>query len=137
MVLQGCNASERSETKIVNFYERLEFTESLSGETKGKNFQTDSKSGRKPRRTGDGKPSDKANNNKKRNTQKYCPLHDTHGHDISECKVLLNQAKKMRDSWQLKTPGDRRQMTKQQQEVNTVMKEFAATIVKHGFVKKN
>ena len=38
MVLQGFNASERSATEIVNFCERLEFTESLSGETKGKNF---------------------------------------------------------------------------------------------------
>ena len=136
IVLQGFNASERSATEIVNFCERLEFTESLSGETKGKNFRTDSKSRRKPRRTGDGKPSEEANNNKKRNAQKYCPLHDTNGHDISECKVLLNQAKKMRDSWQSKTPGDRRQTTKQQQEINAVMKEFAAALKDGRITKK-
>ena len=136
MVLQGFNASERSTTDIVEFCERLEFTETLSGDINpGKIFQADSKSSKKHGKS-QGKTSDEATINKKRKTHKYCPLHDTNGHDISECKVLLNQAKKMRDSWQSKTPEARRKTRKDQQEVNAAMQEFAKALKDGRITKK-
>ena len=63
MVLQGFNASEKTSTEIVEFCERLEFTEGLSNDAKnGKTFQTDPKGGRQHRK-GDGKSSVEASKN--------------------------------------------------------------------------
>ena len=92
MVLQGFNTIERSVTDIVEFCERLEFTEQLSNDLNGKNSRTDSSSGKKNRKSGE-KTSKEASNKGKHQQDRYCPLHNTNGHDISECKVFLNQAK--------------------------------------------
>ena len=127
MVLQGFNAFERSTTEIVEFCERIEFTERLHNDAKGKSSRTDSKSSFTHGK-GQGKSSDGANKNNKRNGRGYCPLHDTTSHDISECKVILNQAKKMRDSWQSRSSDERRSFKKKDKEVNAVMKEFAAAL---------
>ena len=127
MVLQGFNAFERSTTEIVEFCERIEFTERLHNDAKGKSSRTDSKSSFTHGK-GQGKSSDGANKNNKRNGRGYCPLHDTTSHDISECKVILNQAKKMRDSWQSRSSDERRSFKKRDKEVNAVMKEFAAAL---------
>ena len=104
MIYQGFNASKKTATDVVEFCERLEFTETLSESVKGKNSQGDSKSTKKNNSQGNGKTSEGANSKtkdscKRKRDEKYCPLHDTNGHDISECKVLLNQAKKMQESW--------------------------------------
>lgn len=148
MVLQGFNASEKTTTEIVEFCERLEFTESLpggrannnNGNNNGKNFHTDSKSGSKHRQ-GDGKSSSReaSNNNKnkrKSDTQKYCPLHDTHGHDISECKVLLNQASKMREAWKARDPETQRKNRKAREELNAVVEEVKKALQEGRIPKK-
>ena len=135
MVLQGFNAIERSVTDTVEFCERLEFTEQLSNDLNGKNSQTDSSSGKKNRKSG-GKTSKEASNKGKHGRDRYCPLHDTNGHDIWECKVLLNQAKKMRESWTTQSSSERAAKKKKDKEVNAVMKEFADALRDGRITKK-
>ena len=120
MVLQGFNPSERTITELVEFCERLEFIEQMTpngssngqngnDHNKGKNFRADPKGSNKNDHKRGAKTSDEASKsdraNKRPRTGKYCPLHDTNTHDMSECKTMLNQAKKMRDSYSNRGPG--------------------------------
>ena len=39
------------------------------------------------------------------NNCKYCNLHGTYGHDLSTCKVMIAQAKKMKEAWKAAHPS--------------------------------
>ena len=103
MRVQGFRAVNHTASELVHFCERLEGIEGKppANSKKGKpsqNSQTkESSTGAKSRAksgASGNKPSDK------KRASKYCPLHDTNGHDMSECKVMLAQAKKMRANFE-------------------------------------
>ena len=102
MLYQGFNASEHTATKVVKFCECLEFTEMLSDSVKGKNSQSNLKVAKSKNCKSGEKSSEEASKSthsgtKRGRDKQYCPLHDTDSHDISECKVMLNQAKKSKN----------------------------------------
>ena len=105
MVVQGFTPSEHSTSELVDFCERLEFIENLTptNGNKGKSSQPDPKGSNKKDHKRGGKSFEKASGhnqpNKRQKTKGYCPLHDTDTHDMSECKVMQNQAKKMREAY--------------------------------------
>lgn len=45
-------------------------------------------------------------NCKKRKSGKWCPLHNVDSHDMSECKVLAEQVKKMHASYASASSGN-------------------------------
>ena len=47
------------------------------------------------------KSSEEATHNSNR---KFCELHGTYGHDLSTCKVMIAQAKKMKEAWKATHP---------------------------------
>ena len=108
MVLHNFVPSEHTLIEVVEFCERLKFIERLTpsnghNDFQGKNSQTDPKGSKKRDHQRGGKSSDEAgspgNSGKRHKSGKYCPLHDCDSHDMSECKVMLNQVKTMRDAF--------------------------------------
>ena len=117
MVLYNFTPSEHTASEFVEFCERIEFIEQLSPNgsqngKKGASSQADPKGSNKRGHQRGAKSSDEAKtpdrSGKRQKASKYCPLHDSDSHDISECKVMLDQAKKMREAFAngaTKTPG--------------------------------
>ena len=104
MVLHNLIPSKHTLIKVVAFCKRLEFIKCLTpsnghNNSQGKNSQTDAKGSEKRNHQCGSKSSDKAGSpdksGKRHNLGKYCPLHNCDSHDMSECKVMLSQAKKM------------------------------------------
>lgn len=136
MVYQGFNPSEHTATEFIEFCERLEFTESMTAQVKGKSSQTGPKGGSKPNRKSDAKSSEKAPSKptlggKRKQGEKYCPLHDTDGHDMSECKVMLNQAKKMRSTWSNRT-SESKKHAKNKDELHSLIADAVERALKTG-----
>ena len=91
----------------------------------GKSSQADPKGSNKTNRKSDAKSSEKANlkptnSGKRKQGTKYCPLHDTDGHDISECKVMISQAKKMRSAWSNRS-YDSKKNTQKKEELHSLI----------------
>ena len=101
MVLQGFEPLNHTPSEFVAFCERHEFTEgSLDNSEQNVAKPKPSPKGGDDRKSG-AKSSAEAHSNKKRkNTEKWCDLHQTSGHDTSECKVVQAQIQKMRQSWE-------------------------------------
>jgi hypothetical protein len=120
LVKQGMDSTEMTTHEMVEFCERLEFIEDLESHIARPAPPNDTMPGPrvKPGRYGgsftDAKSQSKSsraeaqNNYKKRKTsfgpagnrdEKYCELHGVYGHDLSTCKVMRDQAKKMKSAW--------------------------------------
>jgi hypothetical protein len=101
MRVVGFDPAEHTKDEFVEFCERLEQNENSSREPgNGLTYpRRENSSGRNgallpasaPPRVGYSKP--------KRGREKYCLLHNTDSHDLGECKVMLDQAQRMRSSW--------------------------------------
>ena len=116
MTVQGISSTQHSVLEIVEFCERLETLEELAPShptmrvTHMRNRAIRPKSDRNGRLIDSkwsAKPSAerqfKRNMRQSTKTPKWCAYHNTSGHDISECKVMLDQAKKMRANWAAQT----------------------------------
>jgi hypothetical protein len=112
-VKQGFDSTEMTAQEVVEFCERLEFIEDLDPSVKGQNVKPDQYGGSSSETKSSSKSSRggaKWNNHKKRRMSagpmgtprdgKYCELHGVYGHDLSTCKVMLDQAKKMKAAWE-------------------------------------
>jgi hypothetical protein len=138
MVMHGFVPMDHTTAEFVEFCERIESTELKVPVKQGRPSQASSTKSGPTSQTSGVKSSAGGTNSKKRKTNKYCPLHDTEGHDMSECKVLLNQAKKMRSTWDLSksTPGAfaRKKVqfsdAKFNEELNTVVANAVKTALK-------
>jgi hypothetical protein len=107
MCLQGFDPIEHTLKDFIEFCERLETAEEFDLTNKGAKPEAEPKAGEKraAAQMQARKPSDEAPNKKKAKKGKFCPLHKTDRHDISECKVILAQAEKMRAQWETNLPN--------------------------------
>jgi hypothetical protein len=112
---RGFTPHTKTLQEVVEFYERSEILEKLRGvnfvpnSTKRDNQQNHGKSEPGKVRTDSDKSSKKgskwnASKSKTSSDTKYCPLHNTNGHNLGKCKVMQEQAKKMRANWETKRP---------------------------------
>ncbi|MEL7196315.1 MAG: hypothetical protein AAFO96_28030, partial [Bacteroidota bacterium] len=96
MVIQQFDPMAHSPTELVEFCERLEFAEPEMDEkeTKSRSESKITHNGGKsqPRKTFH-RSGGSQNKNK---NEKWCHFHQTNGHDLSECKVMIAQAENMR-----------------------------------------
>lgn len=106
MVLQGFDPVIHTPSEFVAFCERHEFTEGTlhNSNTNGAKPKVSSKNGSTDGKSR-AKPSAEASSNKRKSKEKWCDLHQTHGHDTSECKVVQAQISKMRQSWETVRPS--------------------------------
>ena len=90
--------------------ERIEYHEDISdtksnkqNKPNGPSANTEQKAGAKSGAKSHAKSSGEAKSNKKKgptkNSDKYCTLHECHGHSTDECKVVQAQITKMREAW--------------------------------------
>ena len=99
MVMQGFDPVTSTTNEFVAFCERHEFTEGTldnSDENKAKpktSLKSSSNDGKSR-----AKSSTEANKKRKNYDEKWCELHQTFGHDTSECKVVQDRIQKMRTS---------------------------------------
>ena len=109
MILQGFDVVDHSIEKVVKFLERIETAEKM--ETHLEQTRSGQKSNRPDRggnkrqgKTAQGPGTGRAFEKRQcRNEQSWCPLHETRSHDLGECKVMLDQAKKMRANFAAQT----------------------------------
>ena len=102
-------------SEVVEFYERTKILEKVWGfnlhQGQGNSKRKVANSGSEKVQTDSGKSSRKGsiwNASKTSNdkpdkmskSNKFCAYHNTSGHDFSECKVMLDQAQKMRANWE-------------------------------------
>jgi hypothetical protein len=131
MNMHGFDATMHTPSEFVEFCERLEFAE--SGETTNhskcqRNSGTD-QNGRKKDRISRAKSSERGT--KRQKDDMYCILHNTHGHTLDECKVMRDQAKRMRASYEAKSSSkncswnhkDHEDKKKKSKELNTMVAE--------------
>ena len=90
--------------KFLDFCERMEFSEEVTSKNNSRASKKTEKKDREDspykKKQGSNKSPDRNNKrSQKDSTGKYCPLHETHSHEISECKVMLEEAKKIRKSY--------------------------------------
>jgi hypothetical protein len=112
MVLQGFDILEKSLDELTEFLERVEATEAMEHELRtAKRPMAD-----RPQKTGAGKqggayqPKGPGRTAPLKHKNKWCAFHNTASHDLSECKVMLDQAKKMRAAKWGDTPRQSRDM---------------------------
>ena len=95
MVVQDFDPTTASLNDFIAFCERMERVEDVDGtkptttttDNKSPKYKSSSKSGRSKRKEYDG------------DTSKECMLHGRGSHSTEECKVLKNQAKKMKATY--------------------------------------
>jgi hypothetical protein len=99
MVLQGFDPMDSTLADLVAFCKRHEFTESNLDKNDNNN---NSKNKSNNSAELDKKPPAKRNGSKGTNKRndKFCDLHQSHGHSTAECKVVQAQIKKMRSSYE-------------------------------------
>ena len=129
MILQDFDPQAHTIDEFVAFCQRLEATESEPVPPKED----------KPKRSRDNEKSEEQKHSakhnkkhKKNNGKKWCPLHEDDSHDISECRVLLAQAEKMKANWKTqqqlaprKPYGVKGQRKDGQQELNAMVNQLA------------
>ena len=76
-------------------------TDDKSTFTKGPRANSHSRNGDHMGLKSGAKSSAEAHNN----NCKFCKLHGTYGHDLSTCKVMITQAKKMKEAWKSAHPS--------------------------------
>ena len=121
---QGWDPIEHSVAEFTEFCERLEFSENIQDET----F---SNSKKRPRANSDRK-GDNGNSQlkitpsgKSHKSNKWCEYHQTSSHDTGECKVILAQARRMRNAWENRSewPSKRRDNdSANNNELNSIVK---------------
>ena len=131
MLLQGFIPSLRTTIEFVEFCERLELAEKMTEQSLGTKSHTSRKeSGEKKGQTGSKTSEGGQQHNKKRQrgreTSKWCPLHQTNTHDMSECNVMLNQAEKMREAYSNRSTAQRKQ---KRQKSHKEMMTFVNSVV--------
>jgi hypothetical protein len=114
MTVHGISSTQNSVIDIVEFGERLETLEEQapSRPTTRVNHYNLRNRALRPKSDRNGrlidskwsaKPSSEVQNRRNERqsttTKNWCAYHNTNGHDISKCKVMLDQAKKMRANW--------------------------------------
>ena len=107
MILQGFDVVSQPIDKVVEFLERLETTEAMYEATHSRGQPKSNRTQRGSAKQGGAKQPNSSDRNapqNKKRTRAYCPLHDTSSHDMGDCKVLKEQAKKMRASWMAQSP---------------------------------
>ena len=131
MIRQNFDPTKSTLHELIEFYERQECVESMnpqrvnesdtkqagkgpsgktgpSGGHVGYDFQTRPFRGRSAHekrtsnKTSTGKPSYKSGYD----ADKWCELHQVHGHDLSTCHLMVDQAKKMRAAWESSKAGE-------------------------------
>ena len=101
MVRHGFQTLEATPAELLEFCERLEFSEEhpeKGTKSKGvsKSASTTAIAQAKP--TARGKHKKNSNNKRNHDTDKWCAFHQTSSHDTSKCKVILDQVKRMRST---------------------------------------
>jgi hypothetical protein len=107
MVVQGFDPISHSPAEFIEFCERLEFAEQDLRAQQPEVLPQNDSQGRKGRLFSASKSLKKGNdittNNKRKydhNTdQPYCEYHRCHSHSTGQCKVVLEQVKRMRNTW--------------------------------------
>lgn len=135
MHMHGFDATMHSPSEFVEFCERLEFAE--SGETQNhpkgqRNSGTDQK-GRNKDGISRAKSSERGIKRKK--DDKFCILHNTYGHTLDECKVMIDQAKRMRSTYEARGNYKNQSWTRKDQEAKKKKAEELNTIVTEAVSK--
>ena len=101
MNMHGFDATLHSPSEFVEFCERLEFAEVGENQHHSK-AQKNSGTDLKGRKDGISRAKSSDRGNKRKRDDKFCILHNTYGHTLDECKVMQNQAKRMRATYEAK-----------------------------------
>lgn len=130
MNMHGFDATLHSPSEFVEFCERLEFSETGDNHHSKaqRNSGTDLKGGKK---AGISQAKSSARGTKRSKDDKFCILHNTYGHSLDECKVMQDQAKRMRASFEAKTNHknhtwsrkDHEQKKKKSEEIHAIVAE--------------
>ena len=124
----GFDSIAHTPQEFVEVCERISYGESNDNGQKAKTKQDAGNKGAKLQPNSSRKNSNKKSNN----SEKYCPLHKTYGHDANECKVLLAQAKKMSAAWEA---GGNTNYKKQKQEFQAKKTEQMFAFMVNAFKK--
>jgi hypothetical protein len=124
----GFDSIAHTPQEFVEVCERISYGESDDNGQKAKAKQNAGNKGAKLQPNSLCKNSNKKSNN----SDKYCPLHKTYGHDANECKVLLAQAKRMSATWQA---GGNTNYKRQKQEFQAKKTEQMFSFMVNAFKK--
>ncbi len=138
MNMHGFDATLHSPSEFVEFCERLEFSETGKHQNCSKaqrNSGTNPKGGKK---AGISQAKSSGRGTKRSKDDKFCILHNCYGHSLDECKVMQDQAKKMRASFEAKTSHknhtwnckDHEQKKKKNEEIHTIVAEAVSKALK-------
>jgi hypothetical protein len=105
MFLHNFDPVSHTPTEFVSFCERLEYAEpqEMKSQTDLKGSHKGQISGARSSVRGHSSTQNRTNNKRKfsdHNKDKWCEYHQVSGHDTGECKVILAQAKRMRQTWE-------------------------------------
>jgi len=101
MILHGFDPWTATRNDFIAFCERIESTELEPEGTKSKTDQNGGNETKSSAKSSErGKTTIKHDGSKKGSHEKYCSYHKAYGHDMNECKVMLDQANKMRGAWE-------------------------------------
>ena len=130
MNMHGFDATLHTPSEFVEFCERLKFAE--SGETQNHKVQRNSGTDLKGRsKDGISQAKSSARGTKRQQDDKFCILHNTYGHSLDDCKVMRDQAKRMRASYEAKgnaknytwSRKDQENKKKKSEELNAMVAE--------------
>ena len=138
---QGYDPISKSISEFTDFCERLEFTKDLHDSVRGgKRKRLRTKDDQKASENADSKRKSTAESSRKRSRtstgnstgSKWCEYHQTSGHDTNECKVILAQARRMRQSWENKSESQKREerQSKKNEQLNTIVAQQVKDILK-------
>ena len=116
MLMHNFDPTIHSPQDFIEFCERIEFAEGT--ENKEAKPQTDSRNRKDGLlRAKSSERGENANGNRKRRSEstKWCALHEVDSHNTGECKVLLNQAKRMRGTWEAYKSGNKNKKSENDQ----------------------
>ena len=124
----GVDSIAHTPREFVELCERISYGESADDGHKAKTKQIAGQKGAKLQPNSSGKNFSKNNDN----TQKWCPLHKTKGHDANNCKVLLAQAERMSAAY---AAGGHTNLKRQKQEFQTKKTEQMFSFMVNAFEK--